>query len=83
MKEHVRETLNTTVENILTTLREIECDEVDTQGIMENSIYYLISNVLNVVYGSNVTDRYTAIGVIDVVKQHLTHPGVPGYSESK
>lgn len=82
MKEHVKEVLDRTVEDILTTLREIECDEVDTQGIMENSIHYIVSNVLSVVYGSNVTDQYTAIGVVELIKQHLTHPTTFGHTDS-
>lgn len=68
MKDHVKEMLDNTVETVLTALREIECDEVDTQGILEHSVEYVISQVLDIVYGSNPTDGYVAAGIVESVK---------------
>lgn len=79
----IAEALDTTVENILTTLREIECDEVDTQGVVEMSIHYLVLQVMAVVYGSSVAEHYTAIGVLEAIKQNLNHPAILGAGDSE
>ncbi|PPD51468.1 MAG: hypothetical protein CTY12_07895 [Methylotenera sp.] len=79
----ITEALDSTVEHILTTLRQIECDEVDTQGVVDMSIHYLVLQVMAVVYGSSITDNYTAIGVLDSIKQNLHYPAILGADDYK
>jgi hypothetical protein len=75
MIDEQKEYLDNAVEYVLQQLRELECDGDDLSNSMEQNLEYIITQVMERIYSSNVTDRTTMLGILSTVqmKWYLTH----------
>lgn len=62
--------LDGVVDQILQVLRELECDGDITTNSMEDNVHHVFLSVLLEVYGSNLTDQITALGLLEMLKSN-------------